>query len=426
MLKLGQWHNNIHYPHDELIKRSVPTNIAFRNKAVHVKIKMIMQHTSKESDSTLIIAVAAGTFISITSSNFSPLLIGVLADSDIVAEITGAYILTLEICAIPVATFIVLPFIQHLNRQRLAMAGVMFATIAQLISPFFLEDYDLFITRFCVGLGLGCVYAAVNSVGATSNNPDKVFGYSTAITFLLYAITQPLMSMIIGIYGFSGACIFLTIAGFISLLFIRNFPSEPGIVEQQKVEVHWGYYIALLITIILFNLAAGTTWAFVERVGAGRFGLDIEIIGLILGIGTAAGVVGAYSASWAYNHLGRINSILIGLVLSGATSYGITNSTTIPVYTGSIILYWFIYLFLYPLLFSAAAELDRSGRLATITGGLLWLAVGIGPAVGGLIASRYTYDIIGWFSLFCCVLAVPFFFWVGRYLETRHERSSKA
>ena len=385
-----------------------------------------MQHTNKKSDIALIIAVAAGTYISITSSNFSPLLIGVLADSDIVAEITGAYILTLEICAIPVATFMVLPFIQHINRQRLAIAGVMFATIAQLISPFFLEDYDLFITRFCVGLGLGCVYAAVNSVGATSKNPDKVFGYSTAITFLLYAITQPLMSKIIGIFGFSGACIFLTIAGFISLLFIRNIPREPGIVEQQKVEVHWRYYIALLITIMLFNLAAGTTWAFVERVGVSRFGLDIEIIGLILGVGTAAGVVGAYSASWAYNHLGRINSILFGLVLSGATSYGITNSTTIPVYTGSIILYWFIYLFLYPLLFSAAAELDRSGRLATITGGLLWLAVGIGPAVGGLIASRYTYDIIGWFSFFCCVLAVPFFFWVGRYLETRHERSSKA
>ena len=385
-----------------------------------------MQHTNKKSDIALIIAVAAGTYISITSSNFSPLLIGVLADSDIVAEITGAYILTLEICAIPVATFIVLPFIQHINRQRLAITGVMFATIAQLISPFFLEDYDLFITRFCVGLGLGCVYAAVNSVGATSKNPDKVFGYSTAITFLLYAITQPLMSKIIGIFGFSGACIFLTIAGFISLLFIRNFPREPGIVEQQKVEVRWRYYIALLITIMLFNLAAGTTWAFVERVGVSRFGLDIEIIGLILGVGTAAGVVGAYSASWAYNHLGRINSILFGLVLSGATSYGITNSTTIPVYTGSIILYWFIYLFLYPLLFSAAAELDRSGRLATITGGLLWLAVGIGPAVGGLIASRYTYDIIGWFSFFCCVLAVPFFFWVGRYLETRHERSSKA
>ena len=403
-----------------------PTYIAFRNKAVHVKIKMIMQHTNKESDIALIIAVAAGTYISITSSNFSPLLIGVLADSDIVAEITGAYILTLEICAIPVATFIVLPFIQHINRQRLAIAGVMFATIAQLISPFFLENYDLFITRFCVGLGLGCVYAAVNSVGATSKNPDKVFGYSTAITFLLYAITQPLMSMIIGIFGFSGACIFLTMAGFISLLFIRNFPSEPSIVEQQKVEVHWRYYIALLITIILFNLAAGTTWAFVERVGVSRFGLDIEIIGLILGIGTAAGVVGAYSATWAYNHLDRINSILFGLVLSGATSYGITNSTTISVYTGSIILYWFIYLFLYPLLFSAAAELDRSGRLATITGGLLWLAVGIGPAVGGLIASRYTYDMIGWFSLFCCVLAVPCFFWVGRYLETRHERSSKA
>ena len=385
-----------------------------------------MQHSSKESGIALIIAVAAGTYVSITSSNFSPLLIGILADSGIVAEITGAYILALEICAIPVATLVVLPFIQHVNRQRLAIAGVMFATIAQLISPFFLENYELFLTRFCVGLGLGCVYAAVNSVGATSKYPDKVFGYSTAITFLLYAITQPLMSMVIGSFGFGGACIFLTVAGLMSLLFIRNFPSEPSIVKQQKTEVHWRYYIALLITIILINLAAGTTWAFVERVGVSRFGLDIEIIGLILGTGTAAGVVGAYSASWAYNHLGRINSILFGLVLFGATSYGITNSTTIPAYTGSIILYWFIYLFLYPLLFSAAAELDRSGRLATITGGLLWLAVGIGPAVGGLIASRYTYGMIGWFSFFCCVLAVPFFYRVGRYLETRYESSSKA
>ena len=365
-------------------------------------------------------------YISITSSNFSPLLIGILADSGIVAEITGAYILALEICAIPVATFMVLPFIQHVNRQRLAIAGVIFATIAQLVSPLFLENYDLFITRFCVGLGLGCVYAAVNSVGATSKNPDKIFGYSTAITFLLYAITQPLMSMTIGNFGFSGACFFLTIAGLISLLLIRSFPREPSIVQQQKVEVHWGYYIALLITIILFNLAAGTTWAFVERVGVSRFGLDIEIIGLILGTGTAAGVVGAYSASWAYTRLGRINSISCGLVLFGVTSYGITNSTTIPVYTGSIILYWFVYLFLYPLLFSAAAELDRSGRLATITGGLLWLAVGIGPAVGGLIASRYTYDMIGWFSFFCCVLALPCFFWTGRYFETRNERSAKA
>ena len=385
-----------------------------------------MQHSSKKSDIALIIAVAAGTYISITSSNFSPLLIGILADSGIVAEITGAYILALEICAIPVATLVVLPFIQHVNRQRLAIAGVMFATIAQLISPFFLENYELFLTRFCVGLGLGCVYAAVNSVGATSEYPDKVFGYSTAITFLLYAITQPLMSMIIGSFGFGGACIFLTVAGLISLLFIRNFPGEPSIVKQQKIEVHWRYYIALLITIILINLAAGTTWAFVERVGVSRFGLDIEIIGLILGTGTAAGVVGAYSASWAYTHLGRVNSILFGLVLFGATSYGITNSTTIPAYTGSIILYWFIYLFLYPLLFSAAAELDRSGRLATITGGLLWLAVGIGPAVGGLIASRYSYGMIGWFSFFCCVLAVPFFYRVGRYLETRYESSSKA
>ena len=85
----------------------------------------------------------------------------------------------------------VLPFIRHVNRQRLAIAGVVFATLAQLVSPLFLEDYDLFITRFCVGLGLGCVYAAVNSVGATSKNPDKVFGYSTAIHFSFTQLHSP-------------------------------------------------------------------------------------------------------------------------------------------------------------------------------------------------------------------------------------------
>ena len=77
---------------------------------------------------------------------------------------------------------------------------------------------------------------------------------STAITFLRTQFTNHLMSMINRSFGFGGACIFLTVAGLISLLFIRNFPSEPSIVKQQKTEVHWRYYIALLITIILIIL----------------------------------------------------------------------------------------------------------------------------------------------------------------------------
>ncbi len=75
-------------------------------------------------------------------------------------------------------------------------------------------------------------------------------------------------------------------------------------------------------------------------------------------------------------------------------------------FTAGVFSYWVSYMFLCSYLLGTAAQLDDSGRVGTLGGGLERLAYGAGAWIGGILAEHIGYSITGALGFVGCFLGI--------------------
>jgi predicted MFS family arabinose efflux permease len=369
-------------------------------------------------------AVAAGA-IGPQSVVIAPLIVSILISGVLLPGNVAGLVLSVELMAVAIASFVVAPRMATVSRRTMALSGALIAVVAYTGSAMVSDTAMLFVTRAIAGLGAGLVLASGNASVASARDPDRLYSFvilATGLAHLLLLSVGPIFS---SFWSYSGIAFMQAL--FILLLLpvlwllphradtITRDPELPeGRPEQQSISRP--YAAAIVVAVILFFTHNGAVWSFSQEIGR-RTGLSDQQIGLILGITGFICLLGAVSAAILSTRFGRRAPLMVGIITCLILAVSITLTRDPVVYTICQALYQAAIFFTVPYLFGLAAKLDRFGRVLAAAGGGLMFGSALGPAVAGALVTLGGYTLMAFFIFVSLLLVILLSVAVHRFVE---------
>ena len=150
--------------------------------------------------------------------------------------------------------------------------------------------------------------------------------------------------------------------------------------------------------IAVIGLAMMGFYAYIERLGV-RIGLSLDTIGTVFALQQVASVIGSALAARYGVRVGLVRSLVAGTSLHTVAVLVAVFGNTVTSFSLGVISEGFTFLFLLPVLFTVAAELDPNGRWAAAANGALFISTGAAPFVLGALIGVFNYPVIGWTML---------------------------
>ena len=383
-----------------------------------------MSNASNLLDRALLGLGVAATLWGVGNMSFflMPHLIqGLVAGEIGLSESQAGLVGTIELLCLAGTILVLSPRMGSIAKRRLAIAGILTAAAGFLASAQFDQLVLIVACRVVAGIGAGCSMAAAHALVASYDEPEQVYAWSFILLAPIQAGMIAIMPLFIetgghsGGYAFQAGCavIFLAI---VLLLFPRDVSSAETEVAERWVPKF--FEVVMICTIFLFLIADGGTWSFTERVGV-SLGIDIQTIGILLGVSVILVPVGAALASAIGMRFGRYLPLTIGLGLMACSVYTLTHTTVHGIYMGAQLSYNFTYAFGLPFVYGTAAAMDPKGRVIVAAMGIGLVGGAIAPFLSGsLVEMTGFYGILGvvYSGIFLTVLALTIL--VARTLES--------
>ena len=368
---------------------------------------------------TVIAAVAVGMTIGFVPSSLTPFLVGGVIDSLELSEIQAGVLGSCEMTAVALTAMLMAPFMARLSRVRVGLWGALLAGSAQLGSALLDSFMPLVATRLAAGIGSGLVLAATTAAAAAARNPDRLYGYATAGYMAAISLMTPAAASIIDVHGIAGGYVALGglyLLGLPALGWLGRAARALELRDVAAAPLPRGRLLLMIGLVAMLGLSSGPIWAFMERVGV-QLGIAAHRIGVITSIGLLSGlatalVTGAIGPRW-----GRTRPLALAFTLLGLTSLGFGIVSSEASYLGVIVLFLVAFLFLQVFLFATVSAFDPTGRAGPAVAGGFNLALGPGPALGGVLVSTGSYSAPGWFAFGACLLGVLLVVGLGQFMN---------
>jgi predicted MFS family arabinose efflux permease len=366
---------------------------------------------SRPSNSTLFAATAA---VGLGNLGFwvLPLTIGILIDNLGFSQTEAGYLTSIEVGAIALGSFSMVPFTSGSLLRKLALLFAMVVIGAHMLSTQAQSFQSLAVFRFACGFGEGVILASGYAAISRTENPDRLYAIVFVLVGIMASILLAILPLIVKTFG--GSSYFITLACLTSVLIPAYLWSqtpeadegESHISEVTSAPRHDVLKVSLLLTaIFLVAFLEACSWTFVERRGI-HLGIDEVTIGYMLGICTIAGVSGGILASVLGNKFGRARPIGFALTLQGLCVALMYLSPYRNVFLIGLILWSFCLFFVYPYLLGAAASFPNSAKWTVIAGALMTAGSVFGPALSGLVIGDADYQRFAWMLLVLSAFAL--------------------
>jgi MFS family permease len=154
--------------------------------------------------------------------------------------------------------------------------------------------------------------------------------------------------------------------------------------------------LAFLMGWAVFQISQNGMWAYVERIGT-RAGFTLDDIGVGAVLSAVAYTAAPFLALLLGRRFGWLVPLAAACLLTGLCCVGMPYATSVRVYLSEFILFSFAMNLAMPYANAFAAELDSSGRVATVMPGFFAAGSVVGPAVSGAAFSLFgSYEVVGW------------------------------
>jgi predicted MFS family arabinose efflux permease len=214
--------------------------------------------------------------------------------------------------------------------------------------------------------------------------------------------TLPMVAVRFGAIGvFAGIATLALASGVFFLGFKRGVRGDQLRVAAWRIAGAPG----LLFGWAAFSTGTGALYAFSERIGRG-IGLAPATIGFVLSAGLFVGLLGTAAAAIFGGRINRRGALVSGMAGSGLSCLLLGYATNLIIFAAGVFIYWICYMFLYCYLLGSAAQLDASGRVGTLGGGMERLGYGIGAWIGGVLAEHAGYSVTGLLGFAGCALGL--------------------
>ncbi len=345
----------------------------------------------------------------------------------------AGYVTATEMFGAMLGTIIVAFFVRKMNRRTIAFTGLFMVCASNLLCLFLPSYAPLLALRFLTGLGAGLASGIMAATIAGMAAPDRVFGGFTVMTLLLSAggfLLSPWLMDIAGAQGIFLLIATMTLPGLLcNAWFPRTAPasvkqsiypsSSPGLLTPSTFAAVGG--------VILFYLAVGGFWPFVNQLGLER-GLSAATVSSILAGSQVWGALGALIPLLLGILWGRAIPIACALLLMAGCllSLALLSPGSTFVYAFAVQAYMAAWLVFFPYMMGVMAELDPKGRLASLNYTLQNFGFTAGPALAGLLISSGGYNTLLWIGMICHLLCLVLMGPVAWKIDNLSRRASRS
>ena len=355
------------------------------------------------ADRTLYGLVSAGYVMGYISAYSMPVFVGALMAGFGISEKEIGFIVSAELGGIAISSILLAGNIGRLNLRYVALLGCMIALLGHGITLAAGSLWFFVLARFFAGIGEGMVLAAGNGGGASASNPDRVFAVAQIAISIFTMLLVGLLPHVIGTWGYRGGILGIIVVIFLWFPVIFSFPASSA-VESNDDSVKHGFRfpnlrfgVFTLGAFALMTVADVAIWVFSEQIGV-RIGISPNTIGLLLGITTGLGLLGALLAAVISDRFGRLIPMTIALLLLAASNIGLGQAETFSGYAFSLLPLNLAILFLTPYFLGTLSGLDTHGSWTAATGVIGPLAFASGPLLAGMIIVDGDYSAVGWMT----------------------------
>lgn len=330
----------------------------------------------------------------------APIITGVLVDfggfSNRQAGLTAGYggfgsVSVALLCAL---------FMHRLPLRRLAVVGLIVAALTNLAAAEVYREINLFyLVRAISAFADGACYAAVMSSFARASRPERGYGLFMTLQFGLSGIALWALPTFYSELNVEELYRGFAVLNLLALVLVSNLPATAA--EAEGVSLRGNEWrliltvsaIAGLVALCAFEASNTASSAYLERIAV-YAGLSDAEIGLVFGLGSLTGVVGAISILWLGQRLGALTPILMGIVVGAVSLYGLMHAETFQPFLIWTCIHSFTWAFTLPYIQTMLAQLDPGGAVVT-AGGLASGAGGaLGPSAAALMLSGETFTAV--------------------------------
>ena len=370
-----------------------------------------------------VVTISAAIFISWQGVMAVPIQIGAVIDGLGISESRSGLLGTIEITTVALVTMLLAATIGQWSKPKVAIVGLAFVVAGQFLSAFTQTFFLLLVWRMTVGIGAGLIYGAACSCIVGISSGDRVFAWGIAFGQIFLA------AMLFGLpfasaYGFhQGVFVMLGVTAVLFGILLTKLPDGRRVAtdhhdEDSPANVPLPMILWFFVALILFNVAIGMLWGFLER-RADELNMDPAQIGTILAALPIGGVLGGMFAGAIGGMFGRLKPLVASLLASAAACVVVGRVDVDIILIIAIFGLGMFELFVVAFMIGTASTMDKVGRLSTLAGGMTLLFYGFGPALGGVLLTYVSASVIcqisGIFCLAAAVIALP----VGLTLDRR-------
>lgn len=337
-----------------------------------------------------LVAVILTGVASVMVAGLKPLLVTLYITHVGLGAALAGLLLTIEMVAATAGAAAVAVLTARMSRRTLAMLALAGLVASNLVAMLPMPLPVFAAVRALAGASEGVAAATMAAAVAGTRNPEKLMGGYMAFALIIMAAAFAMSPLLVAHWGI--ASIFLTLAAvsLVALLASRSFPDVAASAPTSaspRLALPAGAR-AVLAGTALFYLALGGVWPFVGEIGRAA-GRSTGTIATILSVAQLVAAVACLTPAWIGGTRGRTQPLAIALLVSFVATLGLLVATALygvaaPLFLGGSMLF-FTYLM------GVISNLDPLGRVSSLSFAVQTIALGIGPAWGGLVIQHFGY-----------------------------------
>lgn len=361
-----------------------------------------------EYDKPLAIAVAIGLIV-VGPAVFLilPVFIGAIAEALKFDNAQLGIIGSADLAGMALTTVFMVKLVRRPAWRTYVILGLCGSILGNLISTAVTNYEALVAIRFVTGMFGGAVASVVTAFIARTSKPDRVASFLVISQVTFQVLAFSISPMFLGLAGLKGVYLFLAAIALVILPFVRLMPKG----ERNEVDNDgdtgsggsiWPVFL-VLSSMALFFIGQSSIWAFLERIGDDA-GFSATFVASALAITTLLGITGAVFSAIYDLRFGRFKPLLIAgiaqIICLGLLVVEL-NGTMFMVVLAIFQLFWNM-AFAYQM--GLAVERDTTGSYVVLIPTFQAIGLALGPALGGIAASKLGYDGVKLVSAFALAL----------------------
>lgn len=359
-----------------------------------------------------------------------PAMVGVLTDHTILTEAQSGWAASANFLAASLVALFMALRMHRLHLRRVAIAGLLLAAAGDMASAQAAESlYPFLAGRFVAGMGAGAAYTVVMAAFARLPDVDRGYGVFVTLQFIVSGLGLYILPVYSADLGFNGMFFAFAALEIVAVFLCLSLPGKLPPSEShdaglpRRTELQVLLTAATLLAVLgfaFFEAANVAQFTYVERLGV-ALDLSDKQIGLALGVGSLAGIPGAFAIVLMGSRFGRIKPLSLGIALAITGLVLLISTDAFPLYVAGGCLLGFSWAFCLPYIQGLLAGLDSRGSAVAAGAATSTVGGAIGPGLAALFVGDGLYGRVFVMTIVLFIAAWLSFWFANRSVRDQME-----